>query len=154
MSLITSKLHQARLSLRADAKKYKALDNRLRSLAPEIKEVYEMFPLSLRRNVYVTGDVWGDVLRLSLALRDLDSFKDKKLTRLLERFADWAAETNDSTYDAPNRDFYFTYRHPRGLTFRVAIYAYVKSDSPLCRVVVTGTRSRVVEEEIREIVCA
>ena len=41
MSLITSKLHQARLSLRADAKKYKALDNRLRSLAPEIKEVYE-----------------------------------------------------------------------------------------------------------------
>ena len=116
MSLITSKLHNARKSLRADAKKYKALDDRLRSMAPEIKEVYEMFPLSLRRMVHVHADIWGDCLRFSISLGDLDSFKDKKLTRLLERFADWDATTNDYTHGAPNRDFYFTYRHPRGLT--------------------------------------
>ena len=154
MSLVTSKLHNARKSLRADAQKYKAFDNQLRSMAPEIKEVYEMFPLSLRRRVHLFPDVWGSLLRFSISLNNLDSFKDKKLTSLLEKFADWEAQTNDCTYDNPNRDFYFTYKHPRGLTFRVAIYAYVKSDSPLCRVVVTGTRSRVVEEEIREIICA
>jgi hypothetical protein len=153
MSFITSKLHNARQSLRAEVKKYKELDNTLRSLSPDIKQVYEMFPPSLRQRVLVSADVWGSILRMSMSLRDLDSFKDKKLTRLLEKFADWDAATSDSTYDKPNRDFYFTHKHPSGLTFRIAIYAYVKSDSPTCRIVVTGTRQRVVEEEIREIVC-
>ena len=154
MSFITSKLHQARKSLRVDAAKYKVLDAKLKSLAPEIKAVYEMFPPAHRKNVQVSADVWGTMLRISLSLHDLDSFKDRKLTRLLEKFADWEASTSDCTHGTPNRDFYFTFHHPRGLTFKIAIYAYVKSDSPLCRVVVTGTRSRVVEEEIREIVCA
>lgn len=153
MSLINSKLFKARKSLRVDAAKYKVLDAKLKSMAPEIKAVYEMFPPAHRRNIQVYGDVWNDTLRLALSLHDLDSFKDKKLTRLLEKFADWEASTSDSTYDQPNRDFHFNHKHPSGLTFRIAIYAYVKSDSPLCRVVVTGTRSRVVEEEIREIVC-
>jgi len=153
MSFITTKLHNARKSLRADAAKYKALDAKLRSLAPEIKAVYEMFPPAHRRNLQVYGDVWNDTLRLSLSLHDLDSFKDRKLTRLLEKFADWEASTSDFTYGNPNRDYYFTFLHPRGLTFRVAIYAYVKSDSPTCKVVVRGITQRVIEEEIREIVC-
>jgi hypothetical protein len=43
---------------------------------------------------------------------------------------------------------------PKKLKIIVAIYAYVKSDSPLCRVVVTGVTERVVREEKKEIVCA
>jgi hypothetical protein len=153
MSFITTKLHNARKSLRADANRYKVLDAKLKSLAPEIKAVYEMFPPAHRRNLQMFGDVWNDTLRLSLSLHDLDSFKDRKLTRLLEKFADWEASTSDFTYGNPNRDYYFTLQHPRGLTFKVAIYAYVKSDSPNCRIVVRGVTQRVVEEEIREIVC-
>ena len=154
MSLINSKLFNARKSLRADANRYKVLDAKLKSLAPEIKAVYEMFPPAHRRNLQMFGDVWNDTLRLSLSLHDLDSFKDRKLTRLLEKFADWEASTSDFTYGNPNRDYYFTFKHPRGLTFKVAIYAYVKSDSPTCKVVVRGITQRVIEEEIREIVCA
>jgi len=153
MSLINSKLFNARKSLRADAAKYKVLDAKLKSLAPEIKAVYEMFPPAHRRNIQVYGDVWNDTLRMALSLHDLDSFKDQKLTRLLEKFADWEASTSDFTHGNPNRDYYFTFHHPRGLTFKVAIYAYVKSDSPTCKVVVRGITQRVIEEEIREIVC-
>jgi len=36
----------------------------------------------------------------------------------------------------------------------VTVFAYVKSDSPLCRVVVTGVTERMVREETKEIVCA
>ena len=36
----------------------------------------------------------------------------------------------------------------------VTVYSYVKSDSPLCRVVVTGTTERIVREETKQIVCA
>jgi hypothetical protein len=57
MSFITSKLHNARQSLRAEVKKYKELDNTLRSLSPDIKQVYEMFPPSLRQRVLVSADV-------------------------------------------------------------------------------------------------
>jgi hypothetical protein len=43
---------------------------------------------------------------------------------------------------------------PSELKIIVAVYAYVKSDSPLCRVVVTGVTERVIREEKKEIVCA
>jgi len=153
MSLINSKLFNARKSLRAEAAKIKEFDGKLKMAAPEIQKVFEMFPPSLRRDVWVGAEVWDQIVRFSLSFDGLSSFKDKNLTRLLEKFADWTADTRDYTFGAPNRDFYFTYKHPYGLTFRVGIYAYVKSDSPTCRVVVKGVTQRVVEEEIREIVC-
>lgn len=43
---------------------------------------------------------------------------------------------------------------PKTFELRVGIYAYVKTDSPLCRVVVKGIEEKIVREEIREIVCA
>lgn len=43
---------------------------------------------------------------------------------------------------------------PKEVKIIVRVYAYVKSDSPMCRVVVTGTTERVVREETKEIVCA
>jgi hypothetical protein len=42
---------------------------------------------------------------------------------------------------------------PQAFDLRVVICAYVKTDSPLCRVVVTGVTERVVREEMKEIVC-
>jgi hypothetical protein len=95
----------------------------------------------------------------------------------------WVAHTSDWAYTQPNRDYIFNrtlhlvhtpaihdaiQRHPSArwlrangyahhvpttLDLRVAIYAYVKSDSPSCRVVVKGVTERVVREEIKEIVC-
>jgi hypothetical protein len=97
---------------------------------------------------------------------------------------EWEARTYDYAHTSPNRDFHFTRtirlmadsalartiaRHPSArwlethgashhiptrLVLTVAIYAYVKPDSPTCRVVVTGVTERVVREEVKEIVCA
>ena len=43
---------------------------------------------------------------------------------------------------------------PKTFTLCVSIYAYVKTDSPLCRVVVKGIEEKIVRQEIKEIVCA
>lgn len=40
------------------------------------------------------------------------------------------------------------------LRVQVKVFAYVKSDSPLCRVVVTGMKEEVVRTAIKQIVCA
>lgn len=155
MSMFTSKLHNARLSNKEQIKKQEAFDKLLRAQAPALKQYFEMFPPSLRSQVFVTAESYDSTVRFGVSLRDLDSFKDKKLTRLLEKFADWESSTQDYTYaNQPNRDFIFTHQTSFGIRIKVAIYGYVKSDSPLCRVVVKGVTTRVVEEEVREIVCA
>jgi hypothetical protein len=52
------------------------------------------------------------------------------------------------------KDMRETWALPKTFELRVGIYAYVKSDSPLCRVVVKGIEEKIVREEIKEIVCA
>lgn len=95
---------------------------------------------------------------------------------------EWTASTMDFTFtDNPNRDFKFTRvvpftdeqndamaRHPsarwlnahgytsmipRSLSLSVSVYAYVKADSPTCRVVVTGVKEEVIRTETKAIVC-
>jgi len=94
----------------------------------------------------------------------------------------WETETSDWTYtERPNRDYSFEQRigldadanarprlpaalrqalersgddAPQAFSLRVVICAYVKSDSPLCRVVVTGVKEEIVRKEVKEIVCA
>lgn len=153
MSMFNTKLHNARVSLRDEAKRQIALSNLLRANAEEIKQIWEMIPPKLRRDVYISTQAFDYTLRLSLPMRDLDGFKDKRLTKLLEKFADWTAETRDYTYDAPNRDYHFERKYPQGFNVKFSVYAYVKSDSPTCRIVVKGVTTKVIEEEIREIVC-
>lgn len=153
MSMFNTKLHNARVSLRDEAKRQIALANMLRANAPEIKQIWEMVPPKLRSHVYISAQSFDYMVRLSLPMRDLDGFKDKRLTKLLEKFADWTAETRDYTYDTPNRDYHFERKYPHGLNVKFSVYAYVKSDSPTCRIVVKGVTTKVVEEEIREIVC-
>lgn len=98
-------------------------------------------------------------------LNNLDNFKDD--TRLLATLATldkhltplgFTAKTRDWAYSgSPNRDYSWELElpssHPTNLTLRVCVYAYVRSDSPTCRVIVRGTREVVTTEEIKEIVC-
>lgn len=141
------------------------------------------FPPKLRSDVNLNLSDFGNSVHISLTLHDLDSFKDKVLVKLLAQFGDeWSARSSDYAHgNNPNRDFNFTRRvawtptpnaHTRWLEktldqwgtpvmnvpsafeLSVGIYAYVKSDSPLCRVEVTGFKEEVVRKEIRKIVCA
>jgi hypothetical protein len=145
---------------------------------PEIKNILKMFPPALRKDVGLRVSDFGDGVNFSLRIQDLESFKDKKLGKLLAKFAgdEWASHTNDYTNDMPNRDFHFNReipwtpkpsKHTRWIeancgayhiphTFRVTVslFTYVKSDSPTCRIVVEGYEEEVVRKEIKKIVCA
>jgi hypothetical protein len=151
MSTFTKQAAQAARNLRAEAKRMTAKAALIKR--PEVKAAFESFPLSMRRQVHLSIAAYSSTVYINATVRGLDSFKDAKLTRLLERFLDWETQVNEYTYGEPNKDFAFT-KKLDGMEIRVCIYAYVKSDSPLCRIVVTGVTERVVREEVKQIVCA
>ena len=151
MSTFTKQAAQAARNLRAEAKRMTAKASLIKR--PEVKAAFESFPLSMRRQVHLSIAAYSSTVYINATVRGLDSFKDAKLTRLLERFLDWETHVNEYTYGEPNKDFAFT-KKIDGMEIRVCIYAYVKSDSPLCRIVVTGVTERVVREETKQIVCA
>jgi hypothetical protein len=77
----------------------------------------------------------------------LDSFKDERLTTLLERLMDYKDDPEVHEYaDSLNKDFHFKLDD---LTVRIA--AYVKSDSQTCRRIQTGTKT--VEQPIYQMIC-
>ena len=151
MSTFTKQAAQAARNLRAEAKRTLARVEMLKH--PTVKAAFESFPPAMRRSVSMHVASYSNTVFISTTVRGLDSFKDAKLTRLLERFLDWETQVNEYTYGEPNKDFAFT-KKLDGMEIRVCIYAYVKSDSPLCRIVVTGVTERVVREEVKQIVCA
>ena len=145
----------------------------------ELKKTLALFPPKLRAQVRLIISDFSNSVLFTLTLDNLDSFKDKALVKLLEKFADgdWESRSTDYTHsDTPNRDFSFTrkvawtpkpsrhtrwlaancgdYYIPKEFEINVGIYAYVKSDSPLCRMVVTEVKEEVVRKEIKQIVCA
>ena len=161
MSAFTKQAAQAANSLRAEAKRTLSRAAMLKN--PAVKAAFEAFPLSMRKHVSLSVASYSNTIYINATVRGLDSFKDAKLTRLLEKFLDW--ETHVSEYtgsDTPNKDFAFTKKVPghgiyaqgNPVEILATIYAYVKSDSPLCRIVVTGVTERVVREETKQIVCA
>ena len=126
---------------------------------PKVKEAFELIPLNLRKSASLTLSCFSNSVFISLAMADLDSFKDKKFTSLIERFIDWDTATTDYTStDLPNKDVRFeqkNYDDKVGtFTIYVTVMAYVKADSPLCRIVTTGVTEEVVRKEIKQIVCA
>lgn len=159
MSTFTKQAAQAARNLRAEAKRTLARVEMLKH--PTVKAAFEAFPPALRKDLNLSLSTYGDSVYINTTLRNLDSFKVPKLTCLLERFmgSEWTARVNEYTNDSPNKDFHFEQRIPETgqyheFTLNVSIYAYVKSDSPLCRIVVTGVTERVVREEVKQIVCA
>jgi hypothetical protein len=171
---ITQKIAEARedmerqaheAALRADALNHET-----------IKDVYAALPAYARKRTYISAGIFGN-LHMTLSVDDLNSFKDKRLLKVLDVFSgdDWETETRDYTGSRPNRDFTFRkelrtphnygsvhYKwlkkrgHTFDSTFELSVYvcAYVKEDSPSCRVVVTGFEEEVVRKEIKKIVCA
>lgn len=148
--------------------------------APQVQAVIKMFPANVRKDVYVSVLGYSDSVYFQLTLRDLDSLRsDKRLVRVLEAFAGegWAASSSDYTYNVPNRDYRFTRKlalplpenaHSRWLIkhyymhehdaltveIQIVINAYVKEDSPTCRIEVVERKERVVVDEVKRIVCA
>ena len=159
MSTFTKQVARVTRTARATAKQLSARAALLKH--PAVKAAFEAFPPALRKDLNLSLSTYGDSVYIDTTLRNLDSFKVPKLTCLLERFmgSEWTARVNEYTNDSPNKDFHFEQRiHETGqyheFTLNVSIYAYVKSDSPLCRIVVTGVTERVVREEVKQIVCA
>jgi len=145
---------------------------------PAVKDVLMMFPPAMREEVNLSVSDYTDTVNISLSLRDLDSFKDTALVKLLSKFTGdaWQARTADYTHsETPNRDFVFIidipwtpkpskhtkwidencgdYHIPQAFRIHVSLYTYVKSDSPTCRIVVKGIQEEIVRKEITEIVC-
>lgn len=151
--------------------------------SPEVRAVLRMLPPALRTSdtTYVSINSYGakHEVYIYAHLRNLDNFKDDpRLARVLERFTDapevWEANTTDWTGNTlPNRDYRFTRTTPwvtdmrspharwlaehgdlpTSLYISVTLAAYVRSDSPTCRIVTTGIKEEIVRREIKEIVC-
>lgn len=141
---------------------------------PVVAKVFNSLPPAIRTDARLTLAGSSDYVYISVFMRDLDSFKDRRLTTLLEKFADWQSNTCDYTSSTqPNRDYNFnrdfTWEHdkrsiaykkiikeqgylPETFGISVGVYAYVKADSDSCRIVVK-TREELVTKEERFIVC-
>lgn len=89
---------------------------------------------------------WNEAT-VSVFMWKLDSFKDERLTGLLERLMDYNGNPEVHEYaDALNKDFHFKLDD---VTIRVC--AYVKTDSPTCRRVQVDTKT--VEQPVYKILC-
>lgn len=125
---------------------------------PAVKDAFEMIPLNLRKDTTLALSGFTNTVMINLYMYDLDSFKDRKLANVLERFIDWETTTTDYTYSLPNKDVRFDKEFHDdkvgSFTISVQVMAYVKSDSPLCRIVTTGFTEEVVRKEVKQIVCA
>ena len=169
---------------RATAQRHQRILRALLVTHPAIKETFNLLPPTLRADAWLSAAEYDDNVSIGVSLRDLPGFKAPVLQRALAPFLSpaWTASTQDYAGSTPNRDFKFSKRvpltqalaqtiarHPSArwlsandlghmiptsVLLSVGIYAYVKADSPTCRVVVTGVTERVVREEIKEIVCA
>lgn len=153
MSAFIKQAAKAARNIRAEIKR--AADRVALLKHPAVKAAFAAFQPRQRKYVEMSMSMYGTTVYISTTMRDLASFKVPKLTSVLERFMgdEWTLRVSEYTNDAPHKDFRFE-RQVGELTICVAIYAYVKSDSPLCRIVVTGVTERVVREEIKQIVCA
>lgn len=142
---------------------------------PVLARVFNSLPPAIRNEARISmSSVGNDTVYISIFLRGLDSFKDKRLVSVLEKFADWQGSTTDYTGGTqPNRDYHFdrsfvwdhdkrsiAYKKimkeqghiPETFGINIGVYAYVKADSGTCRIVVKESEE-VVKREERFIVC-
>jgi DNA-binding protein YbaB len=97
---------------------------------------------------YVSVSMSGQTPLISITLNKLDSFKDTDLTSLLEFLISKNAEIKEEAWPQfHNKDY-----HAEVEEARVAIHAYVRSDSPTCRRVQVGTQLK--EEPVWELHCS
>ena len=79
-----------------------------------LKAAINRFPLPVRPAIWVSTSTYDENVGLGLSLRELESFKDKRLVKVLESLGkyEWdKTETRDYPGDenfGPNRDYIFT----------------------------------------------
>jgi hypothetical protein len=161
-----------------DAAQSYHIENAIRQIRPTllkqpvVARTFNLLPPALRTAATVMLAYSGNSVIIYCNIFDLPSFKDAKLLNMLEKFADWQANTTDYTYHMPNRDFTFTRRFtwehdtrsiaykklakedvvPQTFEIFVKLSAYVKQDSATCRII-TKTHEEVITKEERIIVC-
>lgn len=156
---------------------------------PEVKRAFALLTRALPAGdsqtwPWLSVGTYTPTIDIGVSMRNLSSFKDPALLRLLSKFAgdEWTPETSDYTYDVPNRDYRFRrelhnplsalrltaaerrslawleardqWFIPKVCTLTVAVYAYVKADSDACRIEVVGVEEEVIKKEVKRIVCA
>ena len=141
---------------------------------PVLARVFNQLPPAIRAEARISLSGAYDTVFISVFIRDLDSFKDARLVNVLAKFADWQGQSTDYTSSTqPNRDYNFnrdfTWEHDtRSIAYKklmkeahhvpstfgicVCIYAYVKEDSPTCKIV-TKEHEETVKKVERFIVC-
>lgn len=156
MSTFSKQVATARANA-VEATKRMALKPRLLR-HPEVKAAFNLLPAKMRKDATLGLSTYGNTVFISMNMYELDSFKDKQLTNVLEKFLEWNATTSEYCHSTPNKDFrfnkMFTDEKAGPFEISVAVYAYVKEDSPLCRIVVTGVTEEIVRKEVKQIVCA
>ena len=156
MSAFSTQAAKAARQIREEAKRTALKATLLKN--PAVKAAFEMIPLKMRMDATLSVSGFSNSVFVNVYMHDLDSFKDKRFTNLLEKFIDWETTTSDYTYALPNKDVRFNKKcHDDKVgTFEISVQvmAYVKADSPLCRIVTTGFTEEVVRKEVKAIVCA
>ena len=123
----------------------KALEAKRMKIRVNYSEAFKDLNLEVH-DLYIRTSFYKPYIELNL--NDLESFKDQQLVDLLEFFTSKTDKvtTTDWTHRAVNRDYSFELDD-----VVVNICAYVRSDSPTCRRVQTGTEVQEVPQY--KIVC-
>jgi hypothetical protein len=125
--------------------KAQALEAKRMKIRVNYSEAFKDLNLEVH-NLYIRTSFYKPYIEVNL--NDLESFKDQQLVDLLEFFTSKTDKvtTTDWTHRAVNRDYSFELDD-----VVVNICAYVRSDSPTCRRVQTGTEVQEVPQY--KIVC-
>lgn len=97
-------------------------------------------------DTHVSFNVWQGEPSVNVYLWNLDSFKDERLTVLLDRLLDHAEPIVKEYAEALNKDYRFELADAK-----VQICAYVKTDSDTCRRIQIDTKT--VEQPVYKIIC-
>lgn len=97
---------------------------------------------------YLSVSLSGQTPVVNITLNKLESFKDTDLTNLLEFLISKDAKITEEAWPQfHNKDYHAEFEDAR-----IAIHAYVRSDSPSCRRVQVGTQLK--EEPVWELHCS
>ena len=144
LSQIKSDLSRQRKSITVNAKAVSAIKPSLSRFEKGMRKFVD-------KDISTSAFFDGDKVCVMYYISYLESFKDERVVKLLGRIDELnpvKAEVIDYA-SSLNRE----YRFDMGDGVRVVVATYVKSDSGLCRKVLTKVESRVTQHEIYEMVC-
>lgn len=100
-----------------------------------IRALYAPLFTNFTQDDQVFVSIYGDRIHFNVYMRELDSFKDNRLTHILntamETISDKVKEQDYAQYD--HKEYYINTDD-----VNLCITAYVKEDSPTCKKIMTG----------------